>query len=269
MSEEEKSRMRKILDAGSELTGIATGAGIGYFIDGPSGSFAGTMAAVPARIALQEISHRMLGKREKIRIGAALEYAAEIYTERISEGHEVRSDGFFEDPPSGRSAAQDLAEGVLIAAQQQWEEKKVRHLGYMLGNLGFEEQIDGLTASRSLSLARELTWRQYVLLSLIADNESTPLPDVDSFKPAVSSWTTWSTYDELNDLITSHNLLTGKAGKTDRLALATMKWHLPALRLASGGQLIHALLALDKVGEEDRNSVLDSLRDGVARDSEA
>ncbi|WP_427920654.1 hypothetical protein [Streptomyces sp. cg40] len=262
MSEDEKSRMRKILDAGSELTGVAAGAGIGFALGGPAGSMVGSAAAVPVRLALQEIAQRMLGKREGVRIGAALEFAGEVYEERLREGDEVRSDEFFAEEPKGRSAAQDFAEGVLITAQQQWEERKVRHLGYMLGNIGFEEQIDGLTAGRALSVARELTWRQYVLLALIGDNENSPLPDVDPFKPQISSWNTWSTYDELNTLITGHNLLKGVTIRTDRLALASMKWDLPGLRLGSGGELIYALLALDKISEQDRNGVRESLFQG-------
>jgi hypothetical protein len=175
----------------------------------------------------------------------------------------VRSDEFFNDPPVGRSAAQDFAEGVLIASQQQWEERKVRHLGYMLGNIGFEEEIDGMTANRMLNLARELTWRQYVLLSMIAENESSPLPDVDLFKPAISTWNTWGVYDELVNLVTSYNVVNGRQARTDRLALATVKWDLPGLRLNNGGSLLNALLALDKVAAEDRLGVAESLRQGA------
>jgi hypothetical protein len=84
MSDDEQSRVRKILDAGSELTGVAAGAGIGFAIGGPAGTIAGAMTAVPVRHAVREMTQRMLGRRERIRIGAAIEFAGEIYNERLS-----------------------------------------------------------------------------------------------------------------------------------------------------------------------------------------
>jgi hypothetical protein len=57
-------------------------------------------------------------------------YAAERHGERIKLGETLRVDDLFRSMPSGRSAADEIAEGVLLAARNQFEEMKVRHLGY-------------------------------------------------------------------------------------------------------------------------------------------
>jgi hypothetical protein len=257
--ENEASTERGIIDAGAELTGIAAAGAIGYFIGSPEAAAAAPLALVPVRIAIKEIAQRVLGNRERIRVGAALQYTAETYQERLADGDQVRTDAFFHEPPHGRSAAQDLAEGVLLAAQRSWEEKKVRHLGYLLGNIAFESIIDGQTANHALTLAQQLSWKQYVLLALIHTKDETPLPPGDAISgPRRPAWDAWSTFDELNQLITT-NLIGGKPGTTPRLGLALASWELPDLRLSNGGLLLASLLRLDKITEEDRRPVRTSL----------
>ena len=59
----------------------------------------------------------MLGPREKVRVGAVLAVAAAEINKRIVSGEKVRTDGFFDEKPSGRSHAEEVAESVLLTIQ--------------------------------------------------------------------------------------------------------------------------------------------------------
>ena len=77
-----------------------------------------------------------LSPREERRVGAVVLVAAAAIQEKIDSGRRPRDDGFFDpQPPDNRSSAEEIAEGALIAAQREHEEKKILHLGYLLANI--------------------------------------------------------------------------------------------------------------------------------------
>jgi len=57
-----------------------------------------------------------LAPREKTRIGAAFIYATRKAQERLNNSHKIRDDNFFSEQSAERSAAEEIIEGVLLAA---------------------------------------------------------------------------------------------------------------------------------------------------------
>jgi hypothetical protein len=105
----EQSRVRDLVDAGTEVTGSAAasvaGVGIGYALGGPTGAAAGAafraVAGPTARIMLQDMAHgaldftyRMLGQREKVRVGAVVVYCYDKFRDNIDNGMQPWQDGF-------------------------------------------------------------------------------------------------------------------------------------------------------------------------------
>jgi hypothetical protein len=72
--------------------------------------------------------------RETKRIGATLTFAAAKIKERLDSGQNLRSDGFFDEDASNRAPADEIAEGVVIAAQREHEEKKLKFYGNLLAS---------------------------------------------------------------------------------------------------------------------------------------
>jgi hypothetical protein len=120
----------------------------------------------------------MLSKREQARVGAAFHFAAVAMQERLDAGGNYRTDGFFTDNASHRSPAAEVAEGVLVAAQRQHEERKVEFYGYLLANIAFQEEVDRQLANWLIRTADSLTWAQLCLLSAIAQKDQVQLPAV-------------------------------------------------------------------------------------------
>lgn len=165
------ARSTEFVQAGSELAGAVVGGALGL-IGGPPGVLAGAAGGVVTTRVLKrvgsEIQERVLGPRQRIRAGAAFAYAADEIHTRLAAGEMPRTDGFFADDAS-RSSADELLEGVLTAAADAFEERKVRHYGWLYASLVFDSTVDPLDANYLLRLARGLTYRQLCAVAFFVD----------------------------------------------------------------------------------------------------
>lgn len=164
--------IRKLIDGGAEIAGSAVGGALGFFAGGPLHAAAlGAAGAVAVKILKhigQEVSGRLLGPREKVRVGAVLAIAAAEINQRIANGERVRTDGFFDEKPSGRSDAEEIAESVLLKSQREPEERKVPYMGHLLSSVAFDTQIGAQMAHQIIKAAEQLTYRQLCILKLAA-----------------------------------------------------------------------------------------------------
>lgn len=161
----------------------AAGAIAGYAVTGPSGAAAGAAfggAAGPMAVRMLgdmahgalDFTYRMLGRREKVRVGAVVAYCYEKFQENINEGQQPRQDGFFDDTPNERSADKEVFEGIMLAAQREPQEKKLRFFGNLVANLAFHPEIGRAQANYLIALAESLSHRQLCLLRIFALNNA-------------------------------------------------------------------------------------------------
>jgi hypothetical protein len=145
----------------------------GPFVGSASGE---AVARVLIRVGA-EIERRLLAPRQEKRIARAYAAAAEGIRAQLEQGAEVRSDGFF-DPtePGAESPADELLEGVLRTAADEWEQRKVTYIGRIFATLSFDASISAADASYLLKLAERLTYQQVVLLAFwkAAQDEERP-----------------------------------------------------------------------------------------------
>lgn len=167
---EKNDRIRQLINHGTEIAGGAAGAALGLLIGGPVGAVVGGAGGPIAAIALrsigQEISERHLGTREKVRVGAAFAIAADNIRERIENGENVRTDGFFDEKKTGRSDAEEVAESVLLKVQREPEEKKIRYMAFLFSSIAFDSQVSGHMAHQLTKAVEQLTYRQLCILKL-------------------------------------------------------------------------------------------------------
>jgi hypothetical protein len=162
---------KKLISLGADITGSVTGAGIGLAVAGPPGALAGALSGPVATTAIEtsvEFLQRQLSYREQQKIGAGLYYALDKINRRQTHGETPRDDGFFTDKTRERAKAKELLEGVLIGCRNQYQEKKIRHLGYIFGNAVFctypPEDF-----STVLSICERMTYRQMCLLAMASN----------------------------------------------------------------------------------------------------
>jgi len=164
--------LRGLIHGGVEIAGGAVGGALGFLAGGPAGAAAagagGVMAAMALKHIGEEASERLLGPREKVRVGGVLAIAAAEIDQRIKNGESIRSDGFFQNKSTGRSDAEEVAESVLLKSQREPEEKKLSYMGHLLASIPFDNQISAQMAHQIIKVAEQLTYRQLCILKLAA-----------------------------------------------------------------------------------------------------
>jgi hypothetical protein len=163
-------RIRKLIDSGAGIAGGAVGGALSFLAGGPIGAAVlgagGAAAAMALKHVGQEVSERLLGPREKVRVGAVLAIAAAEIKQRIENGERIRTDGFFDEKLSGRSDAEEVAESILLKSQREPEEKKIPYMGHLLSSVAFDPQISAHMAHQITKAAEQLTYRQLCILKL-------------------------------------------------------------------------------------------------------
>lgn len=163
-----------MVNIGSNITGSVTAATIGFLIGGPPGAVAGAVVGPGITSAIkkigEEISNRVLGVREKERIGPTLIYAVEKIKENQNKGKEIREDNFFKGD-KGRSTAEEITEGILLNAQKEYQEKKLKFHGNLLANIAFTKEISREEANYMIRLSEKLTYGQLCVIALFARSE--------------------------------------------------------------------------------------------------
>jgi hypothetical protein len=205
-----------------------------------------------------EIGDRLLDRRGRERAMAAVIYAGRRLETLRGEGVALRCDGFFDETPDGRNAAQEIVEGVLLGARDAFEERKVQHIGYLFANVAVDDKIDAGLAALMLRRAEALTWRQYVLLAVVARAGEQPLPD-GAIGDHSDAWHAWGVRSELHDLYNA-GYVHGGLTKLPPGGMPFPDRTLPALRLSNQGLLLQWLLSLDLIRDEDCGEVRDQLR---------
>lgn len=86
-----------IINSGGDIAGGAIGVAIGFIFGGPAGEVLGGASGPAAAAAIRKIGHeaseRLLGSREKVRVGGALAIAAAHIKARTERGERIRRMG--------------------------------------------------------------------------------------------------------------------------------------------------------------------------------
>ncbi len=209
------------------------------------------------RSVAEEAAAALTGPRERARAGAALAFAVEHSVLLSRLDRRVRTDGFFTELVGGRVPAVELAEAVVGAARRSVEERRLRHLGYLLAEVVVSADIDAALATRALRLAEGLSWRQLVLLAAVGRRDRAPLP-MASLEDEPRSWNAWGAREDLTELRVT-GLLDPPPAAPRPGGAALPKLRPADLRLTRRGVLVHRLLALDFIRDDDVTSALAGL----------
>lgn len=254
MTERDDKRIRDLIETGSDIAGGAAGASLGFMIGGPTGAITGGAGGPAASRAFRhlavEFTQRVLGQREKERIGATMDFAAEKIRMKLEAGCQVRGDGFFEEEPGDRPAAEEVLEGVLLAAQREPQEKKLRFYGNLIANIAFHPEIDRDQAAFLVSLGESLSYRQLCLLRLFAAGNAFKLKQTDYRGGGLSEADRVAVVQEIYDLY-SRGLL-GSGGE----ALLGVTDVAPAKMTVQGvAATLHNLMELSAVPVRDLSRI--------------
>jgi hypothetical protein len=248
--QEENSSITELIEAGSEIEGSVSGALIGGALLGPMGLIfggaAGPILTILFTKAGKEVKKRVLGDREESRIGFT--YAIGLYKIklRLESGEKLRADGFFENDESDRSTAEEILEGVLRSAQNEFREKKLRFYGNLLANIAFDSTISRDKANLFLKIAQNLTYQQLCILQFLSQNRKIYLNWNGSFRQS-------------NELL-KYNSLEPAVRELENynLLIITTRHKYPdidSILITKSGQELVEFMELNEIDENDINSL--------------
>lgn len=267
---EETQRATRLIEGGAELAAASIGAAVGL-IGGPPGAFGGAAASVTATRLLRrlgaDIQKHMFAPRQRIRTGAAYAIAAEEISRRLHAGESLRTDGFFDTRPGGRPAAEELLEGVLHAAADAYEERKVTHLGKLYAALAFDATTSRAHANYTIALAQRLTYRQLALMAVIWDHDAVPIAEAaaqeEPRKQLLFSEELAIEVDELERLgLVGRGQPGGSPQRGGATFVDASGVGITGLTLTGPGKRLYDLMELHAVPPEARREVTDAFTKG-------
>lgn len=115
----------------------------------------------------QEFEARVLSPREKFKTDLVFITALKEIESRMDGGALLRDDGFFTDTSDGRTKAEEILEGVILKAKDQYQEKKVPHFGALFARIAYSTESAAF-ANYLLNAAETLSYRQFLLLAHVS-----------------------------------------------------------------------------------------------------
>lgn len=174
MPDDADTPIRRLIQGSAELGGAAVGGALGFVAGGLVVAAAvGAAGLVVSRVFEElgeEVSNRLLGPREKQRIGGVLAIAAARMQARLENGDRLREDGFFDKGNGTRSSADEVVENIARTVQCDPEEKKLQYMGRMYCNLAFAPEFSPQMAHQMIKAAEQMTYRQFCLLRVFGDD---------------------------------------------------------------------------------------------------
>lgn len=248
------SKLERAVQLGVQLFGSGAGAYLGALTGDPTAAAVTAMAGTTFAEVGSDIVARVMSPRQTARVGAVFFVAgAEIKALEVM-GHRVRTDGFW---AGEHSTGSEFAEGVMLAAMDSFEERKLPYLAKLLANVATHDEIDGTTANYSIRVAEGLSWLELCLLGVLARPNDFPLPDGSLGK--ATDWYGGTVHRAWVDLSDAHHLIHSPRAFTIPSRIATFDNRLSRTEESPQGLLVTKLMDLGTIPAEDLRPVWEAL----------
>ncbi|WP_280539915.1 hypothetical protein [Chromohalobacter sp. 11-W] len=171
MVEDDNKKALALIRGGTELAGSAVSGALGFFAAGPAGAAAASVAGAAITSGsvklIGDFADRQLSSKEQERVGATAALAFNKISKKSENGEHLREKTFFEPSDGARSEAEELLEGTLRQAREEYKEKKLQFLGNFYSNLVFSPGVTSNEANYYLRLFDNLTYRQFCAICIV------------------------------------------------------------------------------------------------------
>lgn len=116
-----------------------------------------------------DIISRSLSIKEQSRIGKAFYFALKKINDNATNSKPFRDDDFSKYSSESLSEASEFLEAVLIDAQKEYQEKKIKFLGNLYANSLFKKEFDKHWLFYFLKLSESLSFRQLCYIAVLKD----------------------------------------------------------------------------------------------------
>lgn len=218
---------------------------------------AGAVAGSVLSNVVGEIATRMLSDRQQERVGLVVIEALATLRAKEVMGETIRADDFFDGE---RSSGDEFIEGVLRAALDEFEERKLSFYATLIASVIVDQEIDIASANRALLLMQQLSWIELQVLAIFwaAELEGRyVLPDHEKSN-LLDSWFEATVNDSYIDLVDKYRLITHPAESEGQL-LPRFQTNLSSVKLTNSGRLVAGLSELEQMPQTDLAPVFEAL----------
>lgn len=241
----------ELLKRGSKLIGPATGVYLGIVTSNPSGIILGSAIGEAISLSINDFSNRVLSEKEKNNISIIEAFSiAKILENQETKGEPNKK--YFSNLKSGN--AQELYEGVLITAKNNYEDKKLEHIAYFYANIIYTADIEPQLSHLLLSTLQSLNFKQLSILSIAGQQEkyTKNLAGLEEINKRHDWYQTRIIQNEISNLM-QNGLL---HPVNDALITHVSSRHLNKCKLSPVGEILFNLAELNKMDKDDISDIL-------------
>ena len=250
-----------LIERGSDLAGALAGGALSL-VGGPLGALGGAAVGVAVKHVVGSVSSR-LAARQASRAGAAVLFIAEDAQARAANGEEPRDDGFFDGRGALRSEAEEVLEAILLQAANSYQEEKVPYIAHLYDGVAHDADVRPADAHVLIDLAELLSYRQLVTMAVLAEHDKyfrvlARAAGLRDQGRSGASETLLIELDQLGEVGLVGARVEGKGPFRQGAVYGTQKrmsdQPYGALRLMPIGELLHRLMRLAEIPDEERDA---------------
>lgn len=202
--------------------------------------------------AAKNLLPKALGEREQQRVESVIIHSIDKIKKSLEQGKMLRDDDSYHgDTSLGIPKAQEVLEGVLLKARDEFQSKKLYCYSSFFANLCFDEKISFEHSNYLLNMLERLSYRQLCILSYLSDEKTIQTSSWDAMFKNVNNKNLIQYFDLYSEYINLYNArMIVQSTNIPGFALG-----MSDTKISSLGQSIVRLADLDQIPQEDVDSI--------------
>lgn len=196
-------------------------------------------------------------EKQNIKVLISLYHAVNMINENISKNKKINNKYLMCEENSVIPYIDELMEGIILAIKEEYEEKKYKYYGYLLGNILFYDDLDRDQCNRLIRVTKTLSYCQIKLIHMYIISQTIQVPILkreDYTKSGISDYKLLGLLQDTLDMI-QKGLLNGSG----KLILDVVQINPSQIRVQGIGTLIYNLISINKMPYDELEDLLEVL----------
>lgn len=196
-------------------------------------------------------------EKQNKKVLISLYHAVNMINENISKNKKINNKYLMCEENSVIPYIDELMEGVILAIKEEYEEKKYKYYGYLLGNILFYDDLDRDQCNRLIRITKTLSYCQIKLIHMYIISQTIQVPILkreDYTKSGISDYKLLGLLQDTLDMI-QKGLLNGSG----KLILDVVQINPSQIRVQGIGTLIYNLISINKMPYDELEDLLEVL----------
>ncbi len=198
-------------------------------------------------VIINDISRNIYSSRDSKNILLALYYSIQMMKDNISKGISIE----------GNDDIKEVIDGLITCVKNEHELSKLKHYGYLIGNIMFIKDLNVDELNRMVKLTKDLTYCQMKLINMYVISSTIPVPILQRenyTKIGIKDFKLLGLLQDTLDMIQKSILNT-----SGKLVIDVSQITPSEIKVQGIGTLLYKNLCLDKIAYSELEYILDLL----------